>query len=109
VQSITTINLGDGKMALKETTAQLQALLEGVTKDLEKGSRGNKAASQRVRTGTVKLEKIAKLYRKQSVASEKTVKPKKGESAGKVEAAKAKPSIRKKKTSKSSPKRKTRK
>lgn len=101
-------------MALKETTNQLQALLEGVTKDLEKGSRGNKAASQRVRTGTVKLEKIAKLFRKQSVANEKLVKSKRVKAepvAGKVEAVKAKPSIKRKKTTttKKAPKRKVRK
>lgn len=91
-------------MALKETTNEMQALLECVTKDLEKGAKGNKAAAQRVRTGTVKLEKIAKLYRKQSVASEKTVKPKKA--AAKVEA-KAKPA--KRKPAKKPAKRKTRK
>ena len=76
-------------MALKETVNELQALLECVTKDLEKGVKGNKAASQRVRTGTVKLEKIAKLYRKQSVAFEKTSKAKK-DSAPKAVAAKKK-------------------
>ena len=79
-------------MALKETVNQLQELLSCVTKDLDKGSKGNKAASQRVRTGTVKLEKIAKLYRKQSVAFEKTAKAK----PAKVEA-KAKPAVQKKK------------
>lgn len=90
-------------MALKETVNQLQALLEGVTKDLEKGTRGNKAASQRVRTGTVKLEKIAKLYRKQSVASEKTSKGKKAKAPAKAAVvAKAKKSPAKK-----SPKRKS--
>lgn len=61
-------------MALKDTTSELNELLEAVQRDLEKGSRGNKAASQRVRTGTVKLEKIAKLYRKQSILSEKKTK-----------------------------------
>jgi len=94
-------------MALKETMSQLQELLTCVTKDLEKGSRGNKAASQRVRTGTVKLEKIAKLYRKQSVAHEKTNKTKKEVSAS---AAKAKPAVKKKKAlPKKSPKKSTRK
>ena len=68
-------------MALKETVDQLQELLDAVTKDLEKGAKGNKAASQRVRTGTVKLEKIAKLYRKQSVAFEKTVNSKPAKAA----------------------------
>lgn len=79
-------------MALKETVNQLQDLLECVTKDLEKGVKGNKAASQRVRTGTVKLEKIAKLYRKQSVAFEKTSKGKKVKAA----APKAKVAVKKK-------------
>lgn len=99
-------------MALKETVNQLQTLLEGVTKDLEKGAKGNKAASQRVRTGTVKLEKIAKLYRKQSVANEKVVKAKGSAVAksSKVEAAKAKPAKTKKTTTtKKAPKKKTRK
>jgi DNA-binding protein H-NS len=84
-------------MALKETVNELQALLECVTKDLEKGNKGNKAASQRVRTGTVKLEKIAKLYRKQSVAFEKTVKSK---------ASAPKAAAKKKAAPKKSPKRK---
>src|SRR6476620_84216 len=46
-------------------------LLANITVDLEKSQKGNKAASQRVRTGTVKLEKVAKLYRKESIKSEK--------------------------------------
>lgn len=74
METITTLT-GDGSMALKETTAQLNELLENVTQDLEKGSRGNKAASQRVRTGTIKLEKVAKLYRKQSIQNEKKKTP----------------------------------
>lgn len=47
-------------------------LLAAVTKDLTKVSNGNKAAAQRVRTGTIKLEKISKLFRKESVAAEKS-------------------------------------
>ena len=58
-------------MALKETTKHLRDLLAHITHDLEKAEGGNKAASQRVRTGTVKLEKIAKLYRKESIKAEK--------------------------------------
>lgn len=49
----------------------MQNLLSGITLDLDKSTKGNKAASQRVRTGTVKLEKVAKLYRKESIKSEK--------------------------------------
>lgn len=58
-------------MSLKDTFKQLRELLANITTDLEKSENGNKAASQRVRTGTVKLEKIAKLYRKESISSEK--------------------------------------
>lgn len=54
-------------------------LLCQIAKDLTKAERGNKAASQRVRTGTIKLAKTAKVYRKESISAEKTkrkVKPK---------------------------------
>lgn len=61
-------------MALKETVKQLRDLLQNVTNDLEKAEKGNKAASQRVRTGTVKMEKIAKHYRKESIKNEKSSK-----------------------------------
>ncbi|QLH36080.1 MAG: histone [Parachlamydiaceae bacterium] len=61
-------------MALKDTVKHLRDLLHAVTHDLEKADKGNKAASQRVRTGTVKMEKIAKLYRKESIKNEKTTK-----------------------------------
>lgn len=65
-------------MALKDTCKTMKALLCDISHDLEKAENGNKAASQRVRTGTVKLEKVAKLYRKESIKSEKTTKsPKK--------------------------------
>jgi hypothetical protein len=89
-------------MALKETISQLHELLDCVSKDLEKGSKGNKAASQRVRTGTVKLEKIAKLYRKQSVANEKTNKTKKAKPA----TAKPKAQMKKEPAKKSHPEKK---
>jgi hypothetical protein len=58
-------------MALKDTIKHLRELLSQITVDLEKADGGNKAASQRVRTGTVKLEKIAKAYRKESIKNEK--------------------------------------
>jgi Histone H1-like protein Hc1 len=58
-------------MALKDTMKHMKDLLSHITQDLEKADGGNKAASQRVRTGTVKLEKIAKLYRKESIKTEK--------------------------------------
>ncbi len=58
-------------MSLKDTFKQMRELLANITLDIEKSENGNKAASQRVRTGTVRLEKIAKLFRKESIASEK--------------------------------------
>lgn len=59
-------------MSLRETMNHLNHLLAAVTKDLMKVSNGNKSAAQRVRTGTIKMEKIAKLFRKESVAAEKS-------------------------------------
>ena len=61
-------------MSLKETVNHLRELLSNITSDLEKADGGNKAASQRVRTGTVKLEKVAKVYRKESISNEKKTK-----------------------------------
>lgn len=71
----------------------MRELLSDITLDLDKSENGNKAASQRVRTGTVKLEKLAKLYRKESISSEKKTKgqkktaPKKAAPAAKGKAA----------------------
>lgn len=61
-------------MSLQSTTKELKDLLCNLSHDLEKADGGNKAASQRVRTGTVKLEKVAKRYRKESISTEKKVK-----------------------------------
>jgi DNA-binding protein H-NS len=63
-------------MGLKETTQHLKKLLEEINHDLLKASDGNKTASQRVRTNSIKFAKIAKQYRKESVAAEKGVKSK---------------------------------
>lgn len=61
-------------MALQTTINHLKQMLGDITQDLTKADGGNKAASQRVRTLTVKLEKLAKVYRKESIASEKNTK-----------------------------------
>lgn len=58
-------------MAFSDTMQRMQSLLEQVTVDLDKVHRGNSAAAQRVRVGTIYLEKIAKKFRKESVAAEK--------------------------------------
>jgi hypothetical protein len=64
-------------MALSTTTKKMRGLLAELAIDLEKAAGGNKAAAQRVRVGTVTLEKLAKLYRKESVADEKKAPKKK--------------------------------
>lgn len=76
-------------MALKDTIKHLRDLLNHISHDLEKADGGNKAASQRVRTGTVKLEKIAKQYRKESIKGEKTTKGPKKTASKKAPAKKA--------------------
>lgn len=58
-------------MGLKETTNQLKKLIDEMIHDLEKASEGNKTAAQRVRTNSVKFAKVAKVYRKESIAAEK--------------------------------------
>lgn len=91
-------------MALAQTVNEMRQLLSNIQSDLEKANGGNKAASQRVRTGTVALEKVAKRYRKESIGSEKKTKgrakpaaaaPRKKAAASKAKAAapasKAKP------------------
>lgn len=100
-------------MSIKETYKQMRDLLSNITSDLEKAENGNKAASQRVRTGTVRLEKVAKLFRKESISFEKKNKGQKkttksagaskGKSAPKKSASKGK-AAPKKSTVKAKPK-----
>ncbi|MCB1116388.1 MAG: histone [Chlamydiia bacterium] len=59
-------------MALNNTIKCMEAMLMDLAMDLRKASEsGNRAASKRVRTGTIKFAKLAKEYRKESVAAEK--------------------------------------
>lgn len=60
------------QMSLKDTMYHLQHLITSVAKDLPKVYRGNKAAAQRVRVSTIQLGRTAKLFRKESVAAEKS-------------------------------------
>ncbi|NGX38165.1 MAG: Histone H1-like protein HC1 [Chlamydiae bacterium] len=83
-------------MALSKSVDQLKRLLLEISHDLEKSGRGNKAASQRVRTNTIKFAKIAKMYRKESVAEGRKGDKKKKTTKRKV-AKKKKPAARKKK------------
>lgn len=99
-------------MALKETIKHMKELLSQIISDIEKSDGGNKAASQRVRTGTVKLEKIAKHYRKESIKHEKTTKGTKKSSSSKKSAPKKaakKPAPARGKTLKAKPKAKAHK
>lgn len=91
-------------MALQQTVNEMRTLLSGIQSDLEKAVGGNKAASQRVRTGTVSLEKVAKRYRKESIVTEKKTKgrPKTTAAKKKPAAAKAKTTATKTKASKTS-------
>ena len=85
-------------MSLNHTYNNLRGLLSHITADLSKAENGNKAAAQRVRTGTVKLEKVAKAYRKESIASER------GGSSKKKSSSKSKASSAKKPAAKAKPK-----
>lgn len=58
-------------MALKQTMDHMNSLIKHIAEDLERTDLGNKAAAQRVRTATIKLEKTAKLFRKESIQAEK--------------------------------------
>lgn len=58
-------------MALKATTLHLKRILSDLHADLEKAERGNKSACQRVRTGTIHLAKISKIFRRESIAQQK--------------------------------------
>ena len=81
-------------MALSDTIHQLSSLLAEISKDLVKVIKGNKSAAQRVRTGTIRLEKVAKLFRKESIHSEKGGKLKK---KGSTRSAAKKPKPKKRK------------
>lgn len=65
-------------MAFNDTMKKLEAVLTNVAKDLVKVKKGNKSAAQRVRVGTINLEKVARDFRKESLAGKKDEKkPKK--------------------------------
>jgi histone H1/5 len=55
-------------MAIAKTVEHLKELLMEIHHDLDKAATGNKAAAQRARKHTLMFAKVAKLYRKESVA-----------------------------------------
>lgn len=61
-------------MTYKDTVVAMKKLLQDLLKDIDKGLMGNKAASQRARVNSVKLEKLSKVYRKESLDSKDRVK-----------------------------------
>ncbi|MBS0603404.1 MAG: histone [Verrucomicrobia bacterium] len=82
-------------MALKDTINQVRQLLIELSHDLEKAAEGNRAAAQRVRTGSIKFAKVSKLFRKESVDAEKGTK--KGKKTGKAPKKAVAKAVRKKK------------
>ena len=58
---------------LTEIMDEMRSLLAQIAVDLKKAANGNRAASQRVRVDTIELEKMAKCYRKESIAVEKKI------------------------------------
>ncbi len=79
-------------MALKDTCKTLRSLLEEILADLQKADAGNKAAAQRVRTQSIKFEKCAKMYRKESIKADKSGHMKKAKEANRKKVAKPVPS-----------------
>lgn len=77
-------------MALQSTISHLKDMLSKISQDLMKAEGGNKAAAQRVRTTTVRFEKLAKTYRKESIQSEKQTKGSKRTTTRKQAAGKTK-------------------
>ena len=75
-------------MVLKEVIHEMRQLLAQLSEDLEKSVKGNRAASQRVRTGSIKFSQLSKVFRKESVAAEKG--PKKAKKSSKKVLAKKK-------------------
>ena len=67
----------DQSMPLSDVVDQLTHLLQSISRDIPKVVRGNKTAAQRVRTATIRLEKVGKLFRKESLRAEKALRPKK--------------------------------
>ena len=77
-------------MSLTDTIHKLEQLIHSIVKDLPKVHKGNKTAAQRVRTSTIRLEKVGKDFRKESMEAVKT---------GKLKKKKPKPKPKKKKRS----------
>ncbi len=82
-------------MAFKNTLDDMDRLLHQILKDLDKTAKGNKAAAQRVRKSTIKLEKVGKKFRKESMQAQRN---------GKLKNLKKKPAAKAKKVAKTAKK-----
>lgn len=59
-------------MALKTTVADMRELMHEIMQNLEKSERGNRSAAQRARLCSIRFEKAAKRFRKESIAEAKS-------------------------------------
>jgi Histone H1-like protein Hc1 len=85
-------------MALHDSVNTMKKLLTEICENLDKSAAGNKAAAQRVRITTIQFEKVAKKYRKESIAEGKKGKKRAGgkKKAGAKKAARKKAPAKKK-------------
>lgn len=58
-------------ISLYQIYEELEGLLFQIKTDLNKAFSGNKSAAQRVRTGSIHFEQVAKMYRKLSIQENK--------------------------------------
>lgn len=58
-------------ISLNHIYEELEEVLLQLKTDLNKAFSGNKAAAQRVRTGSIHFEQVAKMYRKLSIQENK--------------------------------------
>lgn len=65
-------------MGMKETVNKLKTIMTDLSYEFEKALEGNKSAAQRARACTLQFAKLAKIYRKESVAHFKKGGGKKG-------------------------------
>lgn len=92
---LSNLSLGESTMAMKDTIAKLRAIATDLNYEFEKALEGNKSAAQRARAHTLQFAKLAKIYRKESIAAFKKGGAKKG--GAKRKAPGKKKSARKKK------------
>ncbi len=64
-------------MSFISTTDLLIECCESILHDMPKAMKGNKSAAQRIRTGTVRMAKVSKEWRKLSLDRDKKITEKK--------------------------------